>query len=298
MHLRNLDLNLLAVLEAVIEERNVTRAAQRLHLSQPAVSHALGRLRDSLGDPLLLRGPGGMTPTPLAMRLARPVKEALGTLRDALAAQQHFDAARMNETFRIGVTDYGELLLLPRLAEAVSSEAPLTRIITQPIRQESLGEDLAGGVIDVAIGFVHQAPAGTHAKKLLEEKYACLARRGFRGPLTLKRYLAARHLQVSPSGVLAGPADEALAKRGLRREVVFATPHFLSGAGIVARTTLLMTTPERVARYFARDAPLRILKPPFEIASITMTMMWSERTHADPAQRWLRDALAGAAANL
>ncbi|MBL8384004.1 MAG: LysR family transcriptional regulator [Burkholderiales bacterium] len=298
MHLRNLDLNLLTVLDAVVEARNVTRAAQRLHLSQSAVSHALTRLRRAFGDPLLVRGSDGMAPTPLALRLAGPVRDALATLQTAVGTLRTFDPATTTDTFRVGATDYGELLLLPGLAEAVRRAAPQVRILTQPIRQETLGEDLATGRIDVAVGFVRHPPADTHAVKLLDERYACLARRDWRGALTLRRYLDARHLQVSPSGTLSGPADEALARLGTRRNVVFATPHFTSGAGIVARTDLLMTTPARVARTFAREMPLRVLAPPFEIPPIALTMMWSARTHRDAGQRWLREALGAAARGL
>ena len=298
MHFEKFDLNLLAVLEAVIEERHVTRAAARLHLSQPAVSHALARLRAAVGDPLVLRGPGGMTPTPYALRLLAPVKEALSKLREALALQQDFDPARLSDTLLLGVTDYVELLLLPRVAEEVRKQAPNVRILTQAINQEGLTADLSTGRIDVAIGFMQRAPRGMHAQRLFEEHYVCIARGDWRGRLTLKRYLAARHLQVSPSGVLAGPADEALARQGHKRRVVFATPHFLSGAGIVARTDLLMTTGSRIAEYFARESPLAILKPPFPMPTIEMQMMWHSRTQLDPAQKWLRRLLTGAAENI
>ena len=295
MHNRRFDLNLLAVLDVLLAEKNVSRAAERLHLSQPAVSHALARARDVLDDPLLLREGGRMVPTPLGRRLQQPLREVLSNLEALLRDLRDFDPSRAGETVQIGLTDYGDFVLMPTVIERLRREAPGVRIVTRSVGADQMHEDLSNGRIDMAVLFGTATLPGLHEQVLFDESYMCLANAKWRGPLTLERYVAAEHVQVSYAASLVGATDEVLQKMDLRRNVVLSTPHFMAAAAAVARTDLLMTTPSRVARRLEKDLPLKIFAPPFELPRIKLRLTWHARTHMDPVQAWMRSVLIDAA---
>jgi DNA-binding transcriptional LysR family regulator len=296
MHSRRADLNLLAVLDVLLAEKNVSRAADRLHLSQPAVSHALARAREMLDDPLLLREGGRMIPTPKAVRLQQPLREVLSALEALLYDPGGFDPSRVHETIQLGLTDYSDFVLMPTLVERLRSEAPEIRCVTHNVQSDQLHDMLSVGRLDMAVIFGTADRPALNEAALFEEGYMCLASSKFRGQLTLERYLAADHVQVSYSGSLQGAPDEALGKAGLKRNVVFVTPHFMAAAAAVESSQLLMTTPATVAKRLVRDLPLKLFTPPFELPHIKLRLVWHPRTHQDPVRVWIRQALQDAAA--
>ncbi len=292
MNINRIDLNLLITLEALIAERSVGRAALRLHLSQPAVSNALARLRRAFGDPLLIKTGRGMTPTPRALELAMPIRDALARIERSLSAKI-FDPQSAAETITIGATDYVEFVLLPRLLSVVRQEAPNLRISVLSLSETNLQEALDSGRMDLAIGYFPSASGNMHLKRIFDEKYVCVVRKdylGFKRRLTLKEFADASHLVVSPQGGgFIGPVDTALARHGLKRRVAVSIPHFMTVPHVIAQSDLVVTLTERVAREFCALMPLKMFKPPVAVPGFGISALWHERTHNDLANRWLRE---------
>lgn len=289
-NLRGLDLNLLVVLDALLAERSVTRAGTRVGLSQPAVSNALGRLRALLGDPLLVRAGSVMRPTPRALELAGPVRQALGTLERALSPAASFDPATSSRVFRLCATEDLEVTLVPRLLERLGAAAPgVDLVMTGGAGDAEAG--LRGGRFDAYLGVWFDIPAALHSHLLRYERFGCIARRGhpaIAGELTLAAYAAAGHVLVT-AGERAGRAiDTALTDQGLGRRVVVRTPSLLVAPHIVARTDLIATLPLSVATLFAEGLPLEIYAPPLDTPGLAVHLVWHPRTHDDAPQRWLR----------
>jgi DNA-binding transcriptional LysR family regulator len=302
--LGGVDLNLLVALDALLAERSVTRAATRIGVTQSAMSHSLARLRALTGDELLVRGREGMMPTVRGDGLARPVRQALEDIARALAPPVPFDPATARARVVIGTSDYGELVLLPRVVARLAREAPGfdLRIVTL---SEPMAEPLAAGSIDLAIAPFRPGDEkpGIYAKRLFDDGFVCVVRQGHPladKKLTLARFVAAAHALIAPRGREGGTVDAALERLGMQRRVAVAVPHFLIAPHVVAASDLLLTLARRVADVLARPLGLAILAPPPELRleGFTMSSAWHERTHGDPAQRWLRNVLveeAGAA---
>ncbi len=301
--LRAVDLNLVLALDALLAERHVTRAAARLGITQSAASHALARLRDLLGDPLLVRGPrGSMLPTPRATELAPAVHRILDDLADVLRGQGGFDAATATHTFHIGAADYIELVLLPKLVARLARIAPGIDLWVHTHIDWGDAE-VAAGVLDLVIGPPRRAqrPAGSYEKVLFEESFTCVVRdqhplAGAR--MTLPRYAAASHVLVAPRGTPGSLVDDQLATTGRTRRIAVAVPHFLVVPYVVAATDLVATLPTRVANLFADTLGLTRMAPPLELAGFQMAMAWHERMHNDVRHRWLREQLLAVAAEV
>jgi DNA-binding transcriptional LysR family regulator len=295
-HMAGLDLNLALVLHALLAERSVSRAAKRLGLSQSATSHALSRLRSSLEDPLFVRVPHGIVPTPRAEALAESLAAGLALLEQSLLAPQRFEAATHSRRFRVAATDYVEFLLLPRFLGALASEAPGIDVWVRPYSDEALGA-LQRGDLDLVLGVVgpEASLAGLQTQQLISERLVCVVRDGHplaRGRLTLARFAAAKHVLIAPRGRPGGPIDDALAARGLERHIAVGVPHFLAAPHIVAETDLVLTVAERIAAAFATVLPLRILELPFDLPAVRGSMLWHDRLSDDPAHSWFRQRLA------
>lgn len=301
MNISAMNLNQLLVLDALLTERHVSRAGKRLGLSQPAVSNALGQLRARLGDPLLVRGAGGMVPTARAQALMGPLRSALATLESALSGQRAFDAARAENTFVLAATDFVEMVLLPRLLARLAREAPRVQLQIRSWPYHRAPPWLETGEADLSIGFYGDVPANHRDQKLFHDQFVCIVRRhhpevGKR--LTLKTYVRLHHVLVTAESGSAGVADVALAARGLRRHVALRLSHFLMVPAVIASTDYVAAIGDRVAATFSRLYPLRILPPPLPLPRGTVGQMWHERTHASPAHAWLRQVIAELAAEI
>lgn len=293
VNLRSLDLNLLVTLDVLLTEHNVTRAAQRLNFSQPSVSVHLAKLREIFGDPLLLPGPRGMRPTARADELREPLRLALETLTRAVAPASPFDPALADHTWRIDAADYGEsVIVLPALA-GLRAAAPRTRLAVVDVPPSRLARLAEQGDIDLAFHVSAWAPDGLRRKTLFAEHYVLVGRadhpRLKRRP-TLKQFCELEHVLVSPDGAgFSGVTDEALAQAGLTRKVVLSVPHFLFAKEVLASTDLVAMLPARLVR---ATSGLRAVAPPVAVPGFEMAMLWPERSHRDPAHRWLRDYIA------
>ena len=304
MHATNLaavDLNLLVALDALLTERSVTRAAHRLGLSQPAASHALARLRDLLGDPVLVRSGARLVATPRAEALASPVRAILDDVRRTLAPEG-FEPASSRRAFTLGCADYGELVIVPQLLRRLSREAPGIDLVVRPAPDDPSAA-LASGSVDVAVGVsLVRAPAGSvRRRRLFDDGFACLVRGDHPevgNSLTLARFLALGHAFIAPRGTRGGVVDDALARRGLTRRVVAMVPSFAATPAIVAGTDLVVTLPARLGALLAEPFGLRALSPPLPLPRFTVSALWHERTHRDPAAEWFRGVLAEVARSL
>lgn len=293
--LSRLDLNLLVTLDALLAERHVTRAARRLHRSQPAVSAQLARLREALGDPLLLPGPRGMRTTARADALREPLRDALAALAAAVAAPGAFDPARTDATWRLAASDYAEsTIVLPALA-ALRAAAPGSRLAVVELAPARVARQAAQGDVDLAFHTTHGAPPELRRRALFTERYVLAGRAdhpALRRRPSLARFSALEQAIVSPEGGgFQGPTDAALAERGLARRVVLSVPHFLFLRAALLETGLVALLPERLAR---ATPGLRVVEPPVEVPGYEMSMLWHERVHRDPAHRWLREQVAAA----
>ncbi len=294
-----IDLNLVVALDALLTDRHVTRAATRLGLSQSAASHALGRLRDLLGDPLLVRGPGGaMVPTPLAERIRPQLRRVLDDLATTLRGET-FDPTTARHTFRIGASDYVELVMLPKLAERIRRLAPHIDLWIHSFAEHG-DTELATGTLDLVIGpasgTASPSPraAGIYEKVLFDESFTCIVRAKHPiagSKMTLARYCEIPHLLVAPRGKPGSLVDDALAKVGKSRRIGLAVPHFLVVPYIIASTDLVATLADRVASLFAQTLDLTMMSPPLPIPKFRMAASWHERSHHDAPHEWLRQQI-------
>jgi DNA-binding transcriptional LysR family regulator len=300
MDIKGLNLNLLVVLDALLAERHVSRAARRLGLSQPAVSNALAQLRSFFGDPLFVRARGGVVPTVRALALAEPVRAGLAQLETALGAPG-FDPGKSDRTFVIAATDFVEFVLMPRLLARIGREAPHVRLRIAGWPYHRVPSTLESGEVDVMLGFYRDVPPGHRQESLFPDEFVCIVRRdhprvGRR--LTLKTYVALSHVLVTPEAAGPGAVDEALAKIGLSRTVGLRLSHFLMVPAIVAATDYVAAVSRRVADAFAAPLELRVLPPPLAIPRGAVGQVWHERTHTSPAHAWLRKTIAEVAAGV
>lgn len=293
--MRRLDLNLLITLDALLTELNVTRAARRLHLSQPAVSVQLGRLREYFGDPLLLPGPRGMRPTARASELREPLRHALATLTEAILPSAPFDPKLSTQSWRIAAFDYGEFtIVLPALAR-LRAAAPGSRIAILQSAPAHVAAKAQQGEIDLSLMTAAEAPQDLHSRPLFTERYVLAGRidhpRLKRRP-TLAHFCTLDHVIASPDGGgFQGVTDVALAKLGMARRVVMSVPHFLFLVTILERSDLVALVPSRLIQ---GNTSLRVVEPPLDVPGFEMVMVWPERVHRDPAHRWLREQIAEA----
>jgi DNA-binding transcriptional LysR family regulator len=292
--LAGVDLNLLVALDALLEAENVTRAARRIGLSQSALSSALGRLRHLFGDPILVRAKGGMAPTPLARRMREPVRRALDEVAGMLRPAGPFDP-RTPHRFRIAVTDYVGLVLLPAIAARILRAGPAIDLEVRTLDDWNLpADELDRGALDLAVSFFRDVPPRLRAEHLFDESFVCAVRRGHPAVgrrLGLRQYTALPHLLVSPRAGVTGTVDAALAARGLSRRVAVTVPHFAVAPAVLGRTDCVATLAERVARVGARMASLRLLAPPLPLPTFAVQMVWHPQTAADPAATWLREQI-------
>jgi DNA-binding transcriptional LysR family regulator len=305
MSLAGIDLNLLVALDALLDERSVTRAAKRVGLSQSAMSHALARLRAVTGDRLLVRTARGLSATPRARGLQGPVHGALAQLDAALFASRPFDARVVEQAVRVSAIDLAQLVLIPTLSKELAREAPGLDLLIRPYDEE-ITRALADGDSDLAVGLARRLPH-LHQQEILRDRFVCVVRKGhpcLRARLTAARFAALAHALVTPRGLAQGAVDRALKRKKLRRRVVLTAPAFMPAALAVAQSDMVLTVAERVVRTARlplerggvgggppppRPRPTRGRRggPP----PLVVTMAWHERRHRDPLHQWLRQRL-------
>ena len=291
-HLRQADLNLLIVFAALAEERNVTRAASRLLLSQPAVSRALQRLREMFHDDLLVRAPSGYEPTPKGKRLLLELSTILPRL-DRLLSGEDFDPRQEETTFRIALTDHASHLLCPLICRMVLPKADKVSIEFVSFSDQTFDE-IEKGRLDLMLkaGDTYFPPRFVR-ETIFDDSFSCVAAKESKYPraLTLKQYLAAEHVGVGIWGELQTLPDKRLAGIGAKRRCPIWVPYFTAAVRCVPGTQLLATVPTRIARFESNNPSLRILKPPEVLGGFNYLMAWHPRMNTDAAHIWLRHAI-------
>jgi DNA-binding transcriptional LysR family regulator len=291
VHLRDVDLNLLHVLQALLLERSAQRAAKRLRLTPSAVSHALRRLRETFGDPLFVREGHRLVPTPRAERLGEPLQRVLGEIAGLLADDAPVDPSTLTRTFVLGAADYGQLVVLPALLARLAEAAPG---VTVEVRQPgaAIDAETRDRQLDLSVGASFEELSGLVLTRYFADALVVVAPRRAAAP-TLKRYLEARHVLVAPRGQPGSIVDRALAARGLARRVVLQVQSFSSAALLVAEADGLVTTmPAAAARALARQLPLGLHPVPVETPPIAFGAIFSEVYRFDPAHTWFRGLVA------
>jgi DNA-binding transcriptional LysR family regulator len=299
MDIRAVDLNLLKAFDALTTERAVTRAGDRIGLSQPAMSHALSRLRDLFADDLFVRTPTGMEPTARAREIAPLVAAAIEHIEAALNLGIGFDPAKSGGIFTAGMAEYAEVALVGRLAAAFADQAPRATLRLTPLTGAAAAEQLDRGVIDVAVAHLNAVPAHIESVLLLRDPFVVIA--GRRHPiggrqLSVETYAALNHILVSPRGDTSGALDRILVDFGLRRRIALLVATYLALPVALAASDLVATVPSRIARQIAAIAEIEIMPLPIDFA-MTVSMAWHRRAASEPAQAWFRSLLIEAASD-
>ncbi|QAU32890.1 LysR family transcriptional regulator [Janthinobacterium sp. 17J80-10] len=307
MSFLTLDLNLLRVFDAVMSEQNLTRAASRLAMTQPAVSNALKRLRDAIGDELLIRTAHGVRPTPRAEELWPIVRNALADLESAVTPES-FDLAKTKTTFRMAMADAPAALWLPMLVQDIQREAPGISVRMMPLTTRDPRAILLHGDIDLTIGFfpgvasqlATEPSSPIRHERLYTGQYVCVMRKGHpleHQELTLDAYCAADHLLVSFSGRAYGMVNDALAQLGRKRHILLTVNQFYTGGSVVASSDLLTVLPRHLVASTGRQDALIVKELPFDMPPVHVDLLWHERDARNQAHRWLRTRLIEATEN-
>ena len=301
MNLRSIDLNLLTVFDAIMAEGNQSRAANRLGMSQPAMSNALARLRAALDDPLFVRTAQGMTPTPRGRALAEPIRQALDLVQTGLERSRRdddFDYRSSTRPAVVVVDDYGDTVIMPRFMNWLMQTAPGVRV---RIRRDPLGaalsKKLSDGSVDLAIRYFRQRDGELQAKMLIEEEFVSMVRQdhpAIGDSMSLAQYLALPHVvfgRLGRQGIRNSIVDRELRRLGLTRHIALQVPGFQSMPIIVQNTDFVCTLPRRMAQAYAHHLRLKTLKTPLDLPSLPLYMVWSKSMDRDPAHQWLRNSI-------
>jgi DNA-binding transcriptional LysR family regulator len=301
--LRTFDLNLLVAFDVLMRELNVSRAAEKMFVTQSSMSHVLNRLRQQLDDPVLVRTSSGMKPTERALALVEPVRAILKDVEQVIRPPAEFDPATSRRRFVIHATDYIEVLLLPPLMERIGAQAPGVDIHFKRTNADFPTGALENGEMDVVLGFeaVLKPPGQFRCEKLFDDRMVCAVREDHRevgDRLTLDEYLALPHMLISRTGIATGLIDDWLAERGRERRIALVVSHFLSAPLILSGTNLVLSFPRRIAEQFARLARLRTVPVPIELPPYNLVMVWHPLNDKEPAHAWLRRQILDVCANL
>jgi len=285
------DLNLLPIFVALMEERSVTRAAERLGMTQPALSNALARLRLMLNDQLFIRERYGIQPTAIALELAPGISDALESLDDAVLGQQVFDPGSAKQLFTIAPNGYVEFVIVPALVAKLAQVAPGIKLRLTPYGNDLTETGVVSGTTAVVLGRITDPPDNLVVQHLMDEGLDCVVRAGHREvgeTISRAQFEAMKHVNVVPPGRMRAGLFQALAQQSLRREVALSVTNFFAVAEMIAVTDYVATLPRLICQRLAQDSRLRVLPAPVDLGSFPVEMAWHVRYRHDPAHRWLR----------
>ncbi len=297
---KKFDLNLLNTFDALWRERNVTRAARRLNVTQPAVSNALSRLRETFGDELFIRTPSGVDPTERCSEIAIDVREALRHVERTLASHDSFDPLASERTFRIGAMDYYDHVVLPPLMESLRKQAPKVDLRISPVKIGETYDALDSGDLDFLFISGSEPPKRINFTPMLEEQFVLIMREGHPQvcqEMTLEVYASLTHIVFSTRGDGYTRIDDLLAEKGLRRRVALTSSHHTSIAETVRDTDMVALSPSRLANRYVHRGGMVAVKPPVEFPHFHLSLYWSRRLNSDPGAMWLRDVISDVCEN-
>jgi DNA-binding transcriptional LysR family regulator len=295
------DLNLLPVFMALMEERSVTRAAVRLGITQPALSNALNRLRDTLRDPLFIRERYGIKPTQFAEEIAPVILETLARLDEVIIGRQHFDPATSTRQFNIAPNSFVEIVLMPNIIAKLRQQAPGVKVSLIPFGNDLADTGVISGTTDMALGRIIDPPDNLIIQHLMDDGLACVVRADhplIEDSLSREQYEQLRHVNVLPPGRLRVGVFQALERQGLRRELAISVTHFLAVPEIIAVTDYCATLPRLICQQIAKDPRLKVVPSPVDLGRFPVEIAWHVRYRQDPAHQWFRQLLVETASEL
>lgn len=296
MNLSRIDLNLFVVFDAIYTQQSLTRAAEVLHVTQPAVSNALGRLRQHLDDPLFIRSGKGMSPTPLARQLIEPIRQALKGLETCVQGRQHFNPATARQTLRLHATEHAEISMLPTLLQQFRHSAPELNLEVVFHRRRDIPLELASGRLQLAVDAPLINNQDLLDRQLCQDRYVCVMHASnplAKGELTLARFTAARHIHISSRSRGSGHVDLALKAIGHQRRTALRLQHYAALPSLLANSDAIAAVPLSLAR----DWPHLVQRDlPFTTSPMELRMFWHKSSDHDPVIAWLRDQVVAAAA--
>ncbi|MGH1486870.1 MAG: LysR family transcriptional regulator [Cellvibrionaceae bacterium] len=288
------DLNLLKAFDALYKERNVTRAAERINISQPAMSAVLGRLRELFNDPLFIRDKFGVAPTEKSIEIHPTIERALDELDSLVQSEQVLDLSSEKRTFNIAATDYFQLLILPLLMQRIRQQAPNIRIITSVFRQDITETGMMTGQTELAFGRLTDPPDSLIVRHAIDEGFACLVSKDhpvIKNHLTLKQLEKFQHVVVQPRGKLKTGIFRILEERNIKRNIACTVTHFHGISDLITGTDYIVLLPQRIAEKFAKNKGLRLVSVPDTFETFPFHLSWHRRNQKDPAHQWLRNQI-------
>ncbi len=301
VYLMRYDLNLLPIFVALMEERSVTRAAERVGMTQPALSNALARLRTMLQDQLFVRERYGIQPTSIALELAPMIAEALARLDDAVLGQQDFDPAKAERSLTIAPNGYVEFVLVPAIVAKLQEAAPGIKLRLTPYGNDVVETGVISGTTALVLGRIVDPPDNLVVQHLMDEGLACVVRANhpeIRDSVTREQFERLKHVNIVPPGRMRAGLFQALAQQQVKREVAISVTNFFAVAEMVAVTDYVATLPELICRRLAHDPRVKVLAAPVDLGTFPVEMAWHVRYRHDPAHRWLRSLIGDVAAEL
>lgn len=295
------DLNLLPIFVALMEERSVTRAANRLGITQPALSNALNRLRDMLRDPLFIRERYGIRPTQVAEDIAPMIELALAQLEQVVVQQQDFEPSKAERQFLLAPNSYAEMVLMPKLVARLREQAPGIKLRMTPFGNDLAETGVMSGTTAMVVGRIVDPPGNLVVQHLMEDGLACVVRKDHPDVgdnLSRDQYESLKHVNVLPPGRIRAGLFQALGKQNLKREVAVSVTHFLAVPEMIAVTDYCATLPMQICRSLERDPRLKVLAAPVDLGTFPVELAWHVRYRHDPAHRWLRSTIMDAARSL
>ncbi len=291
---RNVNLNLLKVFDAVMRERNITRAAARLCVSQPAISNAISNLRALYGDELFIRTPKGVAPTAKALEIADPIRESLKLVDGTLGNNPEFRPESLHRRFTVALTDYGELHFLPYLISELNTSAPGVEVVCLPEFGATLRPEMRSGTVDLVWDWVRVDDPQYHVELIFEDRSHCVARKDHpkvKAGLSLDDFLELEHVALRPTRTHIPMVERELEKQGLERKVVAEVSHLLAMPGIVANTDLIACLPGRLAKFYAGQMDLATCPNPLFSHPVPVYQMWHKHLDDDAGHAWFRGLL-------
>ena len=292
--LAGVDLNLLVVFDALMTEQHLTRAAEKIGLSQPATSNALARLRKLFKDDLFIKTSKGVTPTPRAISLAEPIRQALEHIQSVVSSKPEFDPITSDRVFRLGMDDYTEIVFLSKLLHELGQLAPHVRVQVRFSTWQKAPQLLDADEIDLALGHCPNFASWHQRQTLYQESFVCVtSTQQFkeRKHLTLEEYINALHLLVSPKEDMVGLVDNLLEQQNLARTVAVSVPNFLIVPFILTSTQLIATLPTEIVATLIQTWKLHAFLLPFEMSGFSVDMLWHHKSDLDPGHQWLRQLI-------
>ncbi len=288
------DLNLLRAFDALYKEQNVTRAAESISISQPAMSAILSRLRELFNDPLFIRDKSGISPTEKAIAIHPTIEKSIKDLDNIVEGEQQFDLSTEHRTFEIAANDYFQYIILPPLLERIRKQAPFINIKISAFTQDIASLGMMSSHTDFSFGVLHTKPDNLIVKNAISDELACVVWKNhstIKQRISLKQFETLQHIIVKPNHQLKTGIAHILKEKSIKRDIACSVIHFHAALGLIENTDYIVTLPKRICQLFAKNNPLKIVRTPKDFGQFTLNLAWHKRYQKDRAHQWLRNQI-------